>query len=133
MYLTEPARPAAIPAITSGPLSSSGASRSGASCTAPATGARRWWPLMRKAAKAIRKASPMMSLRPSPGCVSIITPASSTIAPATSVAGPTLYGRPTHQAASSAIASQKRLISGESQSLLKRTIAAPWISSVLCG
>ncbi len=31
-----------------------------------------------------------MSLRPSPGWVSIITPASRTIAPATSVAGPTL-------------------------------------------
>ena len=38
-----------------------------------------------------------------------------------------------HQAASSAIASQKRLISGESQSLLKMTIAAAWISSELCG
>jgi len=75
----------------------------------------------------------MMSLRPSPGWVSIITPASSTIAPATSVAGPTLYGRPTHQAASRAIASQIRLISGESQSVLKTTIPAAWISSELWG
>ena len=33
--LTEAARPAAMPAMTSGPLSSSGASRSGSSCTAP--------------------------------------------------------------------------------------------------
>ncbi len=88
--LTEAASPAAIPAMISGPLSSSGASLSGASCTAPALGARRWWPLMRKAAKAIRKARPMMSLRPSPGWVSIITPESRTIAAATSVAGPTL-------------------------------------------
>ena len=87
---TEIASPAATPARISGPLSSSGASRSGASCTAPAAGARRWWPLIRKAAKASRKARPMMSLRPSPGCVSIITPAEKTSAPATSVAGPTL-------------------------------------------
>ena len=36
--LTEAASPAAIPAMISGPLSSSGASRSGASCTAPAGG-----------------------------------------------------------------------------------------------
>ena len=76
--------------MISGPLSSSGALVSGVSCTAPAFGARRWWPLIRKAAKAIRKARPMMSLRPSPGWVSIITPESRTIAAATSVAGPTL-------------------------------------------
>ena len=75
----------------------------------------------------------MMSLRASPGWVAIITPESRTIAPATSVAGPTLYGRPMHQQPSSAIASQKRLISGESQSVLKRTIAAPWMSSEVCG
>ncbi len=88
--LTEAAMPAATPAITSGPLSSSGALRSGVSWTAPSVGALRWCPLIRKAAKAIRKASPMMSLRPSPGWVSIITPESRTIAAATSVAGPTL-------------------------------------------
>ena len=88
--LTEAARPAAIPAMTSGPLSSSGAFASGVSWTAPAIGARRWWPLIRKAAKASRKASPMMSLRASPGWVSIITPESRTIAAATIVAGPTL-------------------------------------------
>ena len=90
VVLTEAARPAAIPAMTSGPLSSSGASRSGSSWTAPLPGARRWWPLIRKATKAIRKASPMMSLRASPGWVSIITPESRRIAAATSVAGPTL-------------------------------------------
>jgi hypothetical protein len=88
--LTEAASPAAIPAITNGPLSSSGAPRSGASWTAPATGALRWCPLIRKAAKASRKASPMMSLRASPGWVSIITPEARMIEAATSVAGPTL-------------------------------------------
>ena len=38
-----------------------------------------------------------------------------------------------HQAASSPIESQTRLISGESQSVSKRTIALPWISSELPG
>ncbi len=90
VVFTEAASPAAMPAMISGPLSSSGASRSGVSWTAPLAGARRWWPLIRKAAKASRKASPMMSLRASPGWVSIITPASRTIAAATNVAGPTL-------------------------------------------
>ncbi len=87
---TEIESPAAMPAMISGPRSSRGASGSGVSCTAPAAGARRWWPLIRKATKAIRKAKAMMSLRPSPGWVSIITPESRTIAAATREAGPTL-------------------------------------------
>ena len=74
-----------------------------------------------------------MSLRASPGWVSIITPESRRSAAATSVAGPTLYGRPMHQAASRAIARKKMLISGVSQALLKRTIVAPPISSEVCG
>src|SRR3954469_5595019 len=41
VVFTEAASPAAIPASTSGPLSSSAAPRSGASCTAPAAGRRR--------------------------------------------------------------------------------------------
>ena len=81
--------PAAMPAMISGPRSSSAARGSGLSSTSPVTGAFRWCPLIRKTAKATRKAKAMMSLRPSPGWVSIITPALRTREPATRVAGPT--------------------------------------------
>ena len=89
---TEAASPAAIPASTSGPLSSSGASRSGVSWTAaPAVGRSSLVAVDQEGREGDQEGEPHdVVARPRRAAVSIITPESRTSAEATSVAGPTL-------------------------------------------
>ncbi len=91
------------------------------------------YPLTRIATAARMNATPVMSLRASPAWNSTSDWEPRAIEAPISACGASPYGRPMHQAASSATASQPRLITGETRSRSKKSSGTACTTSELAG